>query len=68
MIETESNLGMGKIGEPIDAYLVLDIDYAEWWATQTCSPLVGPVEGEVSLFIYFYFYLYITLFFICWFI
>lgn len=50
MIESEGDLGMGKVGEPIDPYLVPDMDYSKWWATQTCGPLGGPVEGEVYLF------------------
>lgn len=58
VIETEGALRRGEIGQPIDAYLVLDVDYVEWWATQTYGPLVCPVEAEVYsyslLFILFY--------------
>lgn len=47
VIESEGTLDMGTVDEPIDAYLVLDVDYSEWWATQTFGPLAGPIEGEV---------------------
>lgn len=50
-LETKGLLGKGVIREPIDAYLVPNINYVEWWATQTYRPLIGPVEAKV----YFYF-------------
>lgn len=54
MIETEGAIGKGEIGEPIDAYLVSNMDYAKWWATQTCGPLAGPIKGEVSFFLFYH--------------
>lgn len=53
VIESEGALGIGKVGEPIDPYLLSELDYSEWWATQTCRPSGGPVKGEVCLFVYF---------------
>lgn len=47
VIETEGALGKGEIGEPINANLVPNMDYAKWLTTQTYRPLAGPVEGEV---------------------
>lgn len=55
VIETKGDLGMGKICEPIDAYLVPNMDYAEWWATQTCGPLL-------SFFCFIFVYLFMFLF------
>lgn len=55
MIESEGALGMGKVGKPIDAYLVPSMDYSGWWATQTWGPLGGLVEGDVYYICSFYF-------------
>lgn len=47
VIKSEGPLGMWKVGDPINPYLFLDLDYFEWWATQN---LGGPIEGDVILF------------------
>lgn len=41
----------------IEASMFLDWakNYSEWWATQTCRPLGGPIEAQVSLFILYFF-------------
>ena len=44
VIEFEGALGTSKVGEPIDPYLIPNLDYSEWWATQNCGPLGGPEE------------------------
>lgn len=49
-IESEGPVGKGEVGIPIDSYLFPELEYSEWWATQTCGPLGGPIEGEVNLF------------------
>lgn len=64
VIETEGALRKGEVGGLIDAYLVLDTNYAEWWASHTYGPLVGPIEGGVSFFT-FPFLLHFSFMFIC---
>ncbi len=53
VIDIEGEAGRGEIG--IDALVFLDWgrDYREWWATQSCGPLGGPIEPQVSLFYFF---------------
>lgn len=46
VIESKGALGMGKVGEAIDAYLVPDIDYFEWWTTQELLLLDNTVPEE----------------------
>lgn len=55
VIESKKSVGKGKVGIPIDPYLFSKLDYDEWWATQTCGPLAGPIDGQVSSFAWFRF-------------
>lgn len=50
VIECEGPVGIGQESIYIDAFLFPDLDYAEWWATQTCGPLGGPIDERVSSF------------------
>lgn len=51
VIESEGRVGKWEQGIPIDVFLLLEVDYSEWWATQTCGPLGGPVNEDVSSFV-----------------
>lgn len=53
VINTKGEAYRGEIG--IDALVFLDWgkDYNEWWATQSCGPIGGLIESQVSLFYFF---------------
>lgn len=60
VIDTKGETSRGETS--IEALIFLDWaqDYSEWWATQSCGPLGGLVEAQVS-FIFLRTFIYFTL-------
>lgn len=53
VIETEGVTTLRNEGTDASEFLDWTRDYLEWWVTQICGPLGGPVEPPVSLFLSF---------------
>lgn len=49
VIDTEGATGRGEEGIKASKFLDWARDYREWWATQTCGPLGGPIELPISV-------------------
>lgn len=54
VMDTEVETRRGETGIEASVFLDWARNYSEWWATQTCGPLGGPVEAQVSLFYLFF--------------
>lgn len=64
VIDIEGEASKGEIGIDVLVFLDWGRDYKEWWVTQSCGPLGGPIKSQVSLFYFckaFYYILFILL-------
>lgn len=53
MIKGEGTDNLGDEATDASGFLDWARDYPEWWATQSCGPLGGPVGPTVNAYIYF---------------